>query len=147
MWWQEEGQALEAEPLKQIHLVKLLFKTWSWESFINWLLGPRSPCTVSHIAALDIAGTSSGEAINPLLQAIGGSLRLCRLNALALGYGLYGESTLAPFNEDIFADLKCLVTQTSRVLISTSLQTSSFCSCERLAQAGHGQGSYIFSQA
>jgi hypothetical protein len=82
----EAGQVLE--PLNQTQLVDLQLNCFQFEIFINWLLGPRSVFTVSHVTALDIHGVSDGKVINPLLHAIGGSLKTCRLDAWR-----YGEST------------------------------------------------------
>ena len=82
------------EPLKKTHLVDLQFDCYGLATFTNWLLGPGSPFTVSHIAKLDICAGGDGEVINPLLHAIGGSLKLCRLHAL--GNGFRGELTYTP---------------------------------------------------
>jgi hypothetical protein len=89
-WGPEPGQV--PEPLNQTQLVDLQLKFAGLKIFINWLLGPRSPFTVSHITVLDISGIPPcGEVINPLLHAIGGSLELCRLDVDPC------ESTQAPF--------------------------------------------------
>jgi hypothetical protein len=79
-------------PLKKTRLINLQLRLYGLANFITWLLGPRSPFNVSHIITLDISGTPDGKVINPLLHAIGGSLKLCHLDALMFQYGS-GEPT------------------------------------------------------
>jgi hypothetical protein len=84
--WGEKARQVSKPPLpKQTPLATLQLD--SFGDFIDWLLGPSSTFTVSHITTLDITGPPDGKAINPLLSAIGGSLELCRFNAGSRGYG------------------------------------------------------------
>jgi hypothetical protein len=72
------------EQLKQAHLVELHLELHnsSLAQFLNWLISPWSPFAVSHVTTLDIFSDPDGTAINPFLDAVGSSLKLCRLDAL-----------------------------------------------------------------
>jgi hypothetical protein len=72
------------EPLKQAHLVELHLELYnsSLAQFLDWLISPWSSFTVSRVTTLDIFSDPDGTAINPFLDAVGSSLKLCRLDAL-----------------------------------------------------------------
>jgi hypothetical protein len=83
------------EHLKQSHLVNLRLELYneSLAQFTKWLLSPESPFAVSHIATLDISAAVDGTIFNPLLQAIGGSLKRCRFHALQYQSGELTQNT------------------------------------------------------